>query len=182
MPHGDIAVNFAAIGAVICHEISHGFDDKGREYDKKGMLNDWWTEEDSKEYNRRTELMVEQFNNYTVFGSPVNGELCLGENVADLGGVKLAYIGFQKFMKENGRPADIDGFTAEQRFFLSWANVWKNNIRQAMAEQRLVMDPHSPGEWRANGPLSLLPEFHKAFDVKPGDKMFVPEGKRCEIW
>lgn len=119
-PHGDPPVNFAAIGAVICHEISHGYDDQGRKYDENGELNDWWTQEDSDEYNRRAEKMVEQFNEFKVHGVPVNGKLCLGENVADLGGVKLAYIGLKRFMKEHGRPADIDGFTPEQRFFLSW--------------------------------------------------------------
>jgi Peptidase family M13 len=100
----------------------------------------------------------------------------------DSGGVKLAYVGFQAFMKERGRPEDIDGFTPEQRFFLAWATIWRNNIRKEMALQRLVIDPHSPGMHRANGPLSVLPEFHEAFNVKPGDKMYVPEQERCEIW
>lgn len=119
-PHGDPPVNFAAIGAVICHEISHGYDDQGRKYDENGELNDWWTQEDSDEYNRRAEKLVEQFNSYKVHDVSVNGQLCLGENVADLGGVKLAYIGLKRFMAEHGRPSDVDGFTPEQRFFLSW--------------------------------------------------------------
>jgi putative endopeptidase len=116
---------------------------QGRKYDENGELNDWWTDEDSAEYMRRAALLVEQFAEYKVFGVPVNGELCLGENVADLGGVKLAYIGLQRFMELHGRPKDVDGFTPEQRFFLGWATVWRNNIRKENALKRIVMDRKS---------------------------------------
>lgn len=127
-------------------------------------------------------MLVEQFQNYKVHDTPVNGKLCLGENAADLGGVCLAYAGLQAYIKENGPLPDVDGFSPSQRFFLSWSAVWRNNIRKEMALRRLVLDPHSPGALRANGPLSILSEFHEAFNVKPGDKMYVPVEKRCVLW
>lgn len=158
--------------------------DKGKEYDHLGELSTWWTDEDAAEYDRRTDLLVEQYSKYLVHGQPVNGKLCLGENVADLGGVRLSYDALQVFMKKHGREIvrTVDRFTAEQVFFLGWATIWRNNIRREMSLNRLLTDPHSPGQYRANGPLACLPEFHKSFDVKPGSAMYVEEDKRCEIW
>lgn len=180
-PYGDPAVNFSAIGAVICHEISHGYDDQGRKFDAKGELMDWWTEEDAAEYERRASNMVKLCDDYQVFGKNLNGKLCLGENIADYGGVKLSYKGLQAFMDKNGPLPEVDGFTPEQRFFLGWASVWRNNIREENALQRIIVDPHAPGEFRANI-VQVIEEFHRAFDVKEGHKMWTAPEARCEIW
>lgn len=180
-PYGDVAVNFSAIGAVICHEISHGYDDQGRKFDANGELVDWWTEEDANEYERRAANMEKLCSEYKVFGKNLNGKLCLGENIADYGGVKLAYRGLKEFQKKHGEAPSVDGFTPEQRFFLGWASVWRNNIREENALQRIIMDPHAPGEFRANI-VQVIEEFHEAFDVKEGDSMWQPLESRCEIW
>lgn len=178
----DDAVNYGGIGAVIGHEMTHGFDDQGRQYDASGNLNDWWTPEDAKKFTEKANVVVTQFNNYTVLDSThVNGELTLGENLADLGGLAIAYEAFKKTKQGQGNEK-IDGFTPDQRFFLSWAQVWRANTRDEETASRIVTDPHSPNLWRANGPLSNMPEFYKAFDVKPGDKMFRPENERAKVW
>lgn len=178
----DDAVNYGGIGAVIGHEMTHGFDDQGRQYDASGNLNDWWTEADAKQFTEKANRVVEQFNNYTVLDTVhVNGELTLGENLADLGGLAIAYEAFQK-TRQAKEGKKIDGFTPEQRFFLSWAQVWRANTRPEEMAQRIVTDPHSPNELRANGPLSNMPEFYKAFDVKPGDKMYRAPKDRAKVW
>lgn len=181
---GDPAVNYGGIGAVIAHEISHGIDDSGRKYDAKGELRDWWTKPDADQFVARSQILVDQYSRYTVEGSPVNGKLCLGENVADLFGVKLSFAAYQQWLTEpQGRTLDgTDGFTAEQRYFLAWANIWKCTIRRENALQRLVTDPHSPGEYRAVGPLVHLPSFHAAWGVVPGDAMYRAPEECCEIW
>lgn len=178
----DDAVNYGGIGAVIGHEMTHGFDDQGRQYDHEGNLNDWWTAEDATKFNEKADVVVKQFNSYTVLDSVhVNGELTLGENLADLGGLAIAYEAFLKTAQaKEGKK--IDGFTPEQRFFLSWAQVWRANTRPEEVAARIVTDPHSPNEWRCNGPLSNMPEFYKAFNVKPGDKMYRPEKQRARVW
>lgn len=180
-PDGDPAVNYSAIGAVICHEITHGFDDQGRQFDQKGELVDWWTNKDAEEYVRRAEKMVKLCNNFEVHGKPLNGKMCLGENIADFGGVRIAYEGLQKYQMKHGKLPEIDGFTAEQRFFLGWASIWRNNITKENALKRIIMDVHAPGEFRANI-VQILHEFHAAFDVKKGDKMWSPPELRCDIW
>ncbi|CAN8063174.1 unnamed protein product [Agarophyton chilense] len=180
-PYGDPAVNFSAIGAVICHEISHGYDDQGRKFDSNGELVDWWTYEDAEEYERRAANMEKLCSDYQIFGKNLNGKLCLGENIADYGGVKLSFAGLKKFMEKHDRLADVDGFTPEQRFFLGWATIWRNNIREENALQRIIMDPHAPGEFRANI-VQVIDDFHAAFGVKEGDPMFTPPDARCEIW
>ena len=177
----DDAVNFGAMGAVVGHEMTHAFDDKGRKFDYKGVLNDWWTEEDGKEYEKRVEVMVEQANNYQVHGQNVQGKLTSGENIADLGGLRLA---LRALKSTNGFDSSglIDGFSPVQRFFLSWAQCWRQNITQERSLQLLTIDPHGPNELRCNGPLSNMPEFHEEFGVQGGDPMYKPEPMRVNIW
>lgn len=180
---GDDAVNYGAIGVVIGHEITHGFDDQGRQYDKKGNLTDWWTATDAKLFKDRANVLAQQFNSFVVSDSThANGNLTLGENLADLGGLNIAYAALQKALKENPAPEKIDGFTPEQRFFLAYAHVWTNNIADKEILRRTTEDVHSLGKYRVNGPLPNLPEFHKAFGIKEGDPMYLPENKRAIIW
>ena len=170
-----------AMGAVIGHEMTHGFDDKGRKYNYAGALSDWWTEADGKEYESRVAVMVDQANKYEVYGQFVKGALTSGENIADLGGLRLALRAL-KATEGYSSEALVDGFTPEQRFFLSWAQCWRQNITKERSLQLLTLDPHGPNEMRCIGPLSNIPEFHSAFDVKPEDPMFVPVDKRVDIW
>jgi putative endopeptidase len=179
----DDAVNYGGIGAVIGHEMTHGFDDEGRQFDFEGNLKEWWTEEDSKKFDAKANLMVEQYNGYTVLDTVhVNGKLTLGENLADLGGVTLAYEAFKNYSAQGKTNDRIDGFTPDQRFFLSWSQVWRNLMRDEAMAQRIVTDPHSPGRYRSNGPLSNFEPFYKAFDVKEGDKMWRAEKDRVKVW
>jgi putative endopeptidase len=179
----DDAVNYGGIGAVIGHEMTHGFDDEGRQFDFEGNLKEWWTEEDSKKFDVKANLMVDQYNGYTVLDTVhVNGKLTLGENLADLGGVTLAYEAFKNYSSQGKNNDRIDGFTPDQRFFLSWSQVWRGLLRDEAMAQRIVTDPHSPGRYRSNGPLSNFEPFYKAFDVKEGDKMWRAESKRVKIW
>lgn len=178
----DDAVNYGGIGAVIGHEMTHGFDDQGRQYAANGNLQDWWTKEDAKKFTERANLVVNQYNNFTVLDTiHVNGKLTLGENLADLGGLNIAYEAFThtKQFKEGKK---IDGFTPTQRFFLNWAQVWRNNTLPETAAQLILTDPHSPGEHRANGPIVNMDAWYDAFNVKPGDKMYVAPEKRIRIW
>lgn len=181
--NADDAINYGGIGAVIGHEMTHGFDDQGCQYDADGYLKNWWTEEDAKLFKEKTNVVVNQFNNYTVLNGKVNvnGELTLGENIADLGGMTIAYDAFKK-TKQGKSNEMIDGFTADQRFFLSWAQIWRTKTTEQMAMQLIETDPHSPGEWRCNGPLSMFEPFHKAFNIQPGSKMFVPMEQRAKVW
>jgi putative endopeptidase len=178
---GDDAVNYGAIGVVIGHEMTHGFDDQGRLYDKVGNLTDWWTPQDAKLFGERTKVLVDQFNNYTVLDSmKANGELSLGENIADLGGLNVAYNALQKVL--NGKEQPIDGFTPQQRFFLAYAHLWAQNIRDKEIVRRTKEDVHSLGRFRVIGPLRNLPEFYQAFNVKEGDYMYLPDNQRAVIW
>ena len=178
----DDAVNYGGIGAVIGHEITHGFDDQGRQYDADGNLNDWWTKEDADKFNEKTAVVIKQYNGFTVLDTVhINGELTLGENLADLGGLAIAYEAFKKTKQGQGNEK-IDGFTPDQRFFLSWAQVWRANTTPEEAFNRIKTDPHSPNLWRCNGPLSNMPEFYNAFGVKEGDKMWRPEAERARVW
>jgi putative endopeptidase len=182
-PNVDDAVNYGAMGAVIGHEMTHGFDDQGRQFDAKGDLRDWWTPADAAEYKKRAQLVVHQFNGYIgVDTLHVNGQLTLGENIADLGGLKIAYAAMERAMATKGRPPLIDGWTPEQRFFLSWARIWRRNVRPEAARQALITDPHSPSKWRVNGPLSNMPEFTRAFGCQAGDPMVRPDSVRAQIW
>lgn len=181
--NADDAINYGGIGAVIGHEMTHGFDDQGCQYDSEGYLKNWWSPEDAKLFAEKTGVVVDQFNGYTVLDGKVNvnGQLTLGENIADLGGITIAYDAFKK-TKQGQSEELIDGFTPDQRFFLSWAQIWRNKSTDAMALQLIETDPHSPGEWRCNGPLSNFEPFYKAFNIKEGDKMFVPVEKRAKVW
>ena len=180
----DDAVNYGGIGSVIGHEMSHGFDDSGSQYDADGNLKNWWTDEDRKAYESRTALMVKQFDGYRPLpDQAINGKLTLGENIADLGGLKISYAALAKALgTDPAKGAPIDGFTPAQRFFLDWATVWRNQIRDETLRVNLNTDPHSPGKWRVLGPLSNLPEFQSAFGCGPGTPMNRPEAERPSIW
>jgi len=181
-PSFDEAANYGGIGATIGHELSHGFDDSGRQYDAQGNLRDWWTPEDARGYTERAAIVEQQYNGYTVLDSlHVSGKLTLGENLADLVGVSLAYDALQKALAGKPRPL-IDGFTPEQRFFLGWAQARRGNVRPEQARLLIQTDSHAPGEYRVNGPLSNMPEFAAAFACKQGDKMVRPETIRARIW
>lgn len=180
--NADDAVIYGAIGGVIGHEMTHGFDDQGCEYAADGNLKNWWSEEDKKRFEAKTNMVKEQYDNYTILdGKHVNGALTLGENIADLGGITISYDAFKR-TKQGQSNEKIDGMTPDQRFFMSWAQVWRANIRDEEAATRLVTDPHSPGIHRCNGPLSNFDPFYKAFDVKQGDKMYKPEAERARVW
>lgn len=178
----DDAVNYGGIGSVIGHEMTHGFDDQGRQSDAVGNLSDWWAEEDGEKFKKKAEEVVQQYNALTVLDTVhVNGKLTLGENLADLGGLNIAYEAFTKTkqFKENKM---IDGLTPTQRFFLSWAQVWRNNILPQNAAQLIVTDPHSPGMHRGNGPVVNMDAWYEAFNVQPGDKMYKKPEERTRIW
>lgn len=181
-PNADDAVNYGGIGAVIGHEMSHGFDDSGSQYDKDGTLRNWWTDEDRAKFNAKTGMLVAQFDGYTVLDTiHVNGKLTLGENIGDLGGLSAAYEAF-KMTKQGQSEEKIDGFTPDQRFFLSWAQVWRGNILPEAAAQQIVTDPHSPGEYRTIGAPVNMDAWYKAFDVKPGDKLYKKPEDRIRLW
>ena len=164
------------------HEMTHGFDDQGRQYDASGNLQDWWTASDAVQFTEKANVVVKQFNNFKVLDTvSVNGELTLGENLADLGGLAISYDAFQKTAQaKEGKK--IDGFTPDQRFFLSWAQVWRANTRPEEMASRIVTDPHAPNELRTNAPLSNMEAWYKAFDIKPGAKMYLPPSDRAKVW
>lgn len=177
---GDDAVNYGAIGVVIGHEMTHGFDDKGCKFDKEGNLTDWWTPEDAARFEDRTKILVDQYDGFVVLDTlHADGKLSLGENIADLGGLNISY---QAFLKANTQKDPIDGFTPEQRFFLAYAHVWGQNIRDKEILRRTKEDVHSLGRFRVLGPLQNLPEFYAAFDVKEGQAMYLAPDKRAKIW
>jgi len=178
----DDAVNYGGIGAVIGHEMGHGFDDQGSKYDASGNLNNWWTEQDLKEFSIRTKALVEQYGDYQVFDDlKVNGQLTLGENIGDLSGLTIAYKAYKTSL--NGKRAPlIDGLTGEQRFFMGYAQIWRSKIVEKSLRNRIATDPHSPGEFRALGSLSNMNEFYEAFNVKEGDAMYIAPEKRVKIW
>ncbi|HEX2982101.1 MAG TPA: M13 family metallopeptidase [Ignavibacteriales bacterium] len=178
----DDAINYGAMGAVIGHEITHGFDDQGRQFDAEGNIRVWWTDEDEKKFTERAKLIVGQYSGYEVLDSVfINGELTQGENIADLGGLTVSFTAFKNTDQYKNNEV-IDGFTPAQRFFLSWAQVWRNNIREQLLRVRVKTDPHSPGMQRVLGPLSNMPEFYEAFGVKENDGMYRPDDKRVKIW
>jgi len=178
----DDAVNYGGIGAVIGHEISHGFDDQGRKFDGKGMLRDWWTEEDKGRFQARAGALVSQYSAFSpLAGLNVNGELTLGENIGDLSGVAVAYKAY-RIALGGATPPVIDGFTGDQRFFLGFAQIWARKYRDDEMRKRLLTDPHSPAEYRCNGVVRNMPQFEAAFAVKPGDKLYLPPGEQVRIW
>ncbi len=181
-PKADDAINYGGIGCVIGHEMTHGFDDEGRQYDAHGNMKDWWTNKDAENFDKRAERIIDQFDGYIAVDTlHVNGKLTEGENIADLGGVNVSFDAFKKTAEyKSGKP--INGFTPAQRFFLSFANIWKMKTRPERMRLRVKIDPHSPEHYRVDGPLSNTPGFWKAFNVKPGDPMRMPEDKLVKIW
>lgn len=179
----DEAVNYGGIGAVIGHEISHGFDDQGSRFDASGNMVNWWSEEDTKAFTERNAKLISQFDAYEPLpGVNVNGQFTLGENIGDLGGINVAYDGLQLYLEQKGRPELIDGYTPEQRLFISWATIWRTMIRDEALVNLIKTDPHSPGYYRAIGPLSNMETFYEAFDVKEGDGMYRSDEERVYIW
>ena len=181
-PKADDAVNYGGIGAVIGHEMTHGFDDQGRKSDASGNLRDWWTKEDGEKFMAKAAVVGKQFDAFSPMDSVhVNGNLTMGENLADLGGLTIAHQAFQKTAQAKAGKS-IDGFTPEQRFFLGYAQIWRSNQRPEAMRQQIMTDPHSPGQYRTNGPLQNMPEFHAAFGCKDGDKMVRSTADRAKIW
>ena len=178
----DDAVNYGAIGAVIGHELTHGFDDQGRKSDGDGNLRNWWQTSDEEGFKERADVLVEQFEQYMPIDTfRINGELTLGENIADLGGLTIAYYAYQMSLQGKESPV-IDGWTGEQRFFVGWAQFWRRKYRDEELRKRLLTDPHSPSQYRIVGPMVNMPEFYAAFSVTPEDKMFLAPDKRVQIW
>jgi putative endopeptidase len=178
----DDAVNYGGIAAVIGHEMTHGFDDQGRQFDATGNLKDWWSKADADKFKSKANEIVEQYNALTVLDTVhVQGKLTLGENLADLGGLNMAYEAFTK-TKQFKEGKKIDGFTPQQRFFLAWAQIWRNNTLPETAANLIKTDPHSPGEHRANAPVTNIDAWYEAFNVKPGDKMYKPAEQRTKVW
>ncbi|MEF8811634.1 MAG: M13 family metallopeptidase, partial [Bacteroidales bacterium] len=180
---GDAAVNYGAIGGVIGHEMTHGFDDQGKKYDKEGNLNNWWSQEDEERFEERSQILVRQYDQKTVLDTVhADGELTLGENIADLGGVSISYAALKNATEDKELPERIDGYTPNQRFFLAWARVWAQNIRDEEILRRTQEDVHSLGIHRVNGPLPNVDAFYEAFDISQDDKLYIPEDKRARIW
>ena len=181
-PDADPAINYGGIGGVIGHEISHGFDDQGRKSDGDGVLRDWWTAEDGAKFDAQAKRLGDQYSAFEPLpGAHVQGGLTMGENIGDMGGVSLALDAYHASLK--GRPAPvIDGLTGDQRVFLGWAQVWRERIRDDALRQRLVSDPHSPGVYRVNGTFRNIPGWYAAFDIQPGDKLYVAPEMRVKIW
>jgi len=182
-PNADPAVNYGAIGAVIGHEIGHGFDDQGRRFDELGRIRDWWTEESDTRFSERADMLVEQYDGYSpVEDANVNGRLTLGENIGDLGGLQMAWSAWQRFKAEHGEPEVIDGFTGDQRFFLSFGQIWRGKYRDDAVRQQVLTDPHSPSEFRANGPVRNFGPWYEAFGVTEDHALYLPPAQRVSIW
>jgi endothelin-converting enzyme/putative endopeptidase len=179
----DDPVNYGGIGSVIGHELTHGFDDQGRQFDAKGDLKDWWTEQDAKEFEKRAECIEKQYGEYVAVGDlKQNGKLTLGENVADNGGMRIAYMALMDVLTADKKNQKIDGFTPEQRFFLGFGQIWCTNMTEQAARLRALTDPHSLGKYRVNGTVSNSPEFQKAFACKVGQPMSPVPEKACRVW
>lgn len=181
-PNADDAVNYGGIGMVIGHEMTHGFDDQGSQYDKDGNLKNWWGAGDKSKFDEKVKQVIALYNTFTVLDSlHVNGALTVGENMADIGGIAIAYDAF-KLTKQGKTNTKIDGFTPDQRFFLSFAQIWRIKLKEARIRQLIDLDPHSPAEWRVNGPLMNFTPFYQAFNVQPGEKMYKSDAERIKIW
>ncbi len=177
----DDPVNFGATGSVIGHEMTHGFDDQGRQFAADGSLSDWWTEADAKEFEKRAACIVDQYGSYTAVDDvKLNGKLTLGENIADNGGVRIAYMALMQTLSDAAKARKIDGLTPEQRFFVGWGQIWCNNMTPEVTRLRAQVDPHSPGRYRVDGVVSNMPEFREAFGCK-ADAPMVRENA-CRVW
>jgi putative endopeptidase len=183
-PTKDDAVNYGGIGVVIGHEITHGYDDQGRKFDGDGNLKEWWTPQDAAEFEARAQKVIDEYNAFTALpGLQVNGKLTLGENLADLGGISIAYDALERDLAKNpSKRKLIDGFTPEQRFFISFAQIWRTNIRDAESRRLVTTDPHSPGRFRAVGPIVNFQEFFDAFGITNGESMWRDPSNRAKIW
>jgi len=182
-PAADPAVNYGGIGAVIGHEMGHGFDDQGRQFDAKGKLRDWWSPETGKSYMGRAEALAGQYDAYEpIPGTHINGHLTLGENLGDLGGIQAAYTAYQRYQARHGKAGPRDGLSGDQRFFVAYAQIWQQKTREGALRQNLLSDPHSPGAYRVNGIVRNADAWYKAFDVKPGDKLYLAPEQRLHVW
>jgi Predicted metalloendopeptidase len=181
---GDLAANYGSLGGSWAgHELTHGFDDEGRHYDASGNLRDWWAPSDSVRFNEQAAIIVNQFNGYVQVDTlHVNGSLTLGENLADFGGLVTAYDALERALNRTGKREIIDGYTPEQRFFIAYAQSWRQHTRPEQLRSRVMTDPHAPAEWRTNGPVSNMPQFAEAFHCKPGDSMVRPAELIPHIW
>jgi putative endopeptidase len=182
-PNADAAANYGAIGAVIGHEMGHGFDNEGRKFDPKGKLRDWWTPEAAKSFTAKTDALVAEYNSFFPFSDlHVNGKLTLGENIGDLSGVEAAYAAYKKYEAKHGESAVIDGLSGDQRFFIAYAQAWQEKQREDAERQQVITNEHSPGKYRVNGVVRNVDAWYKAFNVQPGDKLYLPPDQRVHIW
>ena len=184
-PYADPAVNYGGIGAVIGHEIGHGFDDQGRRFDENGAIRDWWTPETNAAFEERAERLELQYNSYSpIEGRFVNGDLTMGENIGDLGGLQMAYTAYRQYLDNccGGEAPVIDGLTGDQRFFLAWAQVWRGLIREDQLINQLATDPHSPAQYRINGVVRNLDAWYEAFGVTEENDLYLPPEERVSIW
>jgi endothelin-converting enzyme/putative endopeptidase len=182
-PNADPAVNYGAIGATIGHEMGHGFDDQGRQFDATGKVRDWWTKASADKFKVRTAMLGKQFDSYEpVPGVHIKGELTMGENVGDLGGLEMAWGAWRRYVAAHGDPGVKDGFSADQRFLLSYGYSWQTKEREGALRQQLLTNEHSPAKYRVNGVVRNFDPWYKAFDVKPGDKLYLPPDQRVHIW
>jgi putative endopeptidase len=182
-PNADPAANYGAIGAVIGHEMGHGFDNEGRKFDPKSKLRDWWSAQAAKDFTTKTDALVAQYNGFKPFPDlAVNGELTLGENIGDLSGVENAYAAYKKYTAKHGEPPVIDGLTGDQRFFIAYAQAWQEKQREDAERQQVITNEHSPGKYRVNGIVRNVDAWYKAFNVQPGDKLYLPPEQRVHIW
>jgi endothelin-converting enzyme/putative endopeptidase len=182
-PAADPAVNYGAIGAIIGHEIGHGFDDQGRQFDAGGRLRDWWTPGSAAEFAKRADALGQQYARFEpIPGTPINPKLTMGENIGDLGGLEMAYAAYRRHVDQHGEPPRRDGFSGDQRFFISYGQTWRSKLREGALRQRLLTDPHSPPEQRVNGVVRNVDAWYKAFDIGPGDKLYLPPEQRVRFW
>jgi putative endopeptidase len=182
-PAADPAVNYGAIGAIIGHEIGHGFDDQGRQFDSTGRIRDWWTPQSAAQFEQRADRFGNQYDQYEpIAGTKINGKLTMGENIGDLGGLEMAYAAWRRHVAQHGEPPVVDGLTGDQRFFIAYGQSWQSKIREGALRERLLTDPHSPPEYRVNGVVRNVDAWYKAFNVKPGDRLYLPPEQRVSIW
>jgi putative endopeptidase len=182
-PAADPAVNYGSIGAIIGHEIGHGFDDQGRQFDATGRIRDWWTAKSGEQFNVKAEKFGKQYDSYEAIpGTHINGKLTMGENIGDLGGLEMAYAAYRRHVAQHGEPPVLDGLTGDQRFFIAFGQSWRSKVREDALRERLLTDPHSPPYYRVNGVVRNVDAWYKAFNVKPGDKLYLPPEERVGIW
>jgi len=176
-------VNYGETGATIGHEMGHGFDDEGRQFDAQGKLRDWWTPESAKRYTAHAQVLVAQYNAYEpIPGVHIKGELTLGENLGDLGGLEAAYAAYHRYLDRHGPAPVIDGYTGDQRFFIAYAQSWQGKVREGALRAQLLSDPHSPEQYRVNGIVRNMDAWYAAFNVAPGDALYLAPDKRVRVW